>query len=105
MVWFFNMLPFLSLFFRQLYRIHVKYLNRATVARANPLNANLYIYKERSKGRIKKTLQGVKCQSGNSKKYAKGAKEPWIIITSLPKGLNTAKKIIKIYKLTSARHK
>ncbi|HAT8183784.1 TPA: transposase, partial [Legionella pneumophila] len=34
-----------------------------------------------------------------SKKYAKGAKEPWIIITSLPKGLNTAKKIIKIYKL------
>lgn len=23
MVWFFNMLPFLSLFFRQLYRIHV----------------------------------------------------------------------------------
>ncbi|MDX1857166.1 IS4 family transposase, partial [Legionella pneumophila] len=76
-----------------------KYLNRATVARANPLNADLYIYKERSKGRIKKTLQGVKCQSGNSKKYAKGAKEPWIIITSLPKGLNTAKKIIKIYKL------
>ncbi|WP_154694948.1 IS4 family transposase, partial [Legionella pneumophila] len=44
-----------------------KYLNRATVARANPLNADLYIYKERSKGRIKKTLQGVKCQSGNSK--------------------------------------
>ncbi|MDO5169182.1 transposase, partial [Legionella pneumophila] len=27
MVWFFNMLPFLSLFFRQLYRIHVKILS------------------------------------------------------------------------------
>ncbi len=76
-----------------------KYLSRATIARANLLDADLYIYKERSKGHIKKTLQGVKCQSGNSKKYAKGAKEPWIIITSLPKGLNTAKKIIKIYKL------
>ncbi|CZG36605.1 Transposase DDE domain [Legionella pneumophila] len=76
-----------------------KYLSRATIARANPLNADLYIYKEHSKGRIKKTIQGVKCQSGNSKKYAKGAHEPWIIITSLSKGLNTAKKIIKIYKL------
>ncbi|WP_225316757.1 transposase [Legionella longbeachae] len=63
------------------------------------LNADLYIYKERSKGRIEKTIQGAKCQSSNSKKYAKGAHEPWIIITSLPEGLNTAKKIIKIYKL------
>ncbi len=33
-----------------------KYLSRATIARANPLNADLYIYKERNKGRIKKTM-------------------------------------------------
>lgn len=75
------------------------YLNRATIARANPLNADLYIYKEQSKGRIRKTIQGEKCLSSNSKKYAKGANEPWIIITSLPKTLNTAKRVIKLYKL------
>lgn len=71
-----------------------KYLSQATIARKNPLNAVLYIYKEQSKGRIKKTIQGDKCQSSNSKKYTRGANEPWIIITSLPEGLNTAKKVI-----------
>lgn len=76
-----------------------KYLSRATIAKRNPLNASLYIYKEQSKGRMRKTIQGEKCQSSNSKKYAKGANEPWVIITSLPDGLNSAKKITKIYKL------
>lgn len=76
-----------------------RYLSGATIARRNPLNASLYIYKDHKKGRIKKTIQGEKCQSSNSKKYAKGANEPWVISTSLSEGINTAKRVIKIYKL------
>ncbi|MCW8399152.1 hypothetical protein OQJ26_10145 [Legionella sp. PATHC038] len=53
-----------------------KYLGQATVAKANPMNVELYIYHGKNKGRIKKTIQGEKCRSSNSKKYAKGANEP-----------------------------
>lgn len=49
-------------------------------------DADFYIYKESSKGRIKNKIQGAKCQSSNSKKSAKGANEPWIIIMSLQEG-------------------
>jgi hypothetical protein len=37
-----------------------KYLGQATVAKANPLEVNLYIFQGKSKGRIKKTIQGEK---------------------------------------------
>lgn len=76
-----------------------KYLGQVTVAKANPMDANLYIFQGKSKGRIKKTIQGEKCCSSNSKKYAKGAKEPWVIVTSLADSHTTAKKVMKLYKL------
>jgi hypothetical protein len=76
-----------------------KYLGHATVAKANPMDINLYIFRGKSKGRIKKTIQGEKCCSSNSKKYAKGANEPWVIVTSLADSHATAKKVMKLYKL------
>jgi hypothetical protein len=76
-----------------------KYLGQVTVAKANPIDMHLYTFREKSKGRIKKTIQGEKCRSSNSKKYAKGAKEPWVLVTSLPQHHTTAKKVMKLYKL------
>lgn len=76
-----------------------KYLAKATVAKKNPLEMNLYLFQGKSKGRIKKTIQGDKCRSSNSKKYAKGAKEPWVLVTSLPQHHTTAKKVMKLYTL------
>lgn len=76
-----------------------RYLGQAMVAKSNPLQVNLYIYQGKSKGRIKKTIPGDKCCSSNSKKYAKGASEPWVLATSLPEKHATAKKIIRLYSL------
>jgi len=76
-----------------------KHLGYATVAKANPMDMNMYIMSGKKKDRVKKTRNGKKCQSSNSKKYEKSAKEPWVIITSLSHGHATAKKVMKIYKL------
>lgn len=76
-----------------------KYLGQVTVAKANPIHVNLYLFQGKNKGRIRKTVQGEKCRSSNSKKYAKGANEPWVIVTSLPQNYDTAKKVIRLYKL------
>jgi hypothetical protein len=76
-----------------------KYLGLVKVARNNPMEMKMYMVFGKDKGRIKKTRLGIKCQSSNSKKYAKGAKEPWVIVTSLLHQHNAAKKIIGLYKL------
>ncbi|WP_230306269.1 ATP-binding protein, partial [Legionella pneumophila] len=46
MVWFFNMLPFLSLFFRQLYRIHVNLIKNALYVIAMAQRGEINIWTE-----------------------------------------------------------
>jgi len=79
-------------------RMRPKHLGLVTVAKANPMDMNMYLVKEKKKNRIKKTKNGEQCKSSNSKKYAKSANEPWVIITSLPHKHSSTKKIIKLYK-------
>lgn len=75
-----------------------KYYGHVTVAKANPMEMNMYTMLDKKKNRVKKTKCGKKCQSSNSKKYAKSAKEPWLIITSLPHKHSSAKKVMKLYR-------
>lgn len=75
------------------------YLFQAFLAKKNPLKCYFYIYKGKNKNRIKKNLRGQKVQCSSSKKHAKAAKEPWLIVTSLPTEQLNAKQIIDIYKL------
>lgn len=75
-----------------------KFLGKVSVARQNPLEVNMYIVLEKRKGRFKKTRHGKKCISSNSNKYSKGAKEPWVLVTSLNHNKTSAKKIVKLYK-------
>ena len=58
----------------------------------------MHIVLGKKKGRFKKTRHGKKCISSNSNKYSKGAKEPWVLITSLKHNNTTAKKVVKLYK-------
>jgi hypothetical protein len=74
-----------------------KYLGELTIAKSNPFAMNVYIMKNKNKNRIKKTKVGKKCQSSNSKKYAKGANEPWVIVTSLSHKHSSAKNVMKLY--------
>ena len=75
-----------------------RFLGKVSVARKNPLEVNMHIVLGKKKGRFKKTRHGKKCISSNSNKYSKGAKEPWVLITSLKHNNTTAKKVVKLYK-------
>jgi hypothetical protein len=57
----------------------------------------LYRYKSKKTGRKAKTKWGNVQQNGRSLKHAKGNKEPWILVSSLPESYNIAKKVVKIY--------
>jgi hypothetical protein len=57
----------------------------------------LYRYKSKNVGRKSKTKRGNIKQSKQSLKYAKGKKEPWLLVSSLPESSKIAAKVIKIY--------
>jgi len=76
-----------------------RFIGQTTVAKSNPMKMGMYMMLGKKKNRIKKTKKGKKCQSSNSKKQARSAREPWVIVTSLSHNNSTAKKVMKIYKL------
>jgi len=56
------------------------------------------LYKGRKKGRIKKKLRGGKSQCSTDKYQEKKAKEPWFLISCLPKKWDkNPKKVMKLY--------
>ncbi|MDP3559793.1 MAG: IS4 family transposase [Legionellaceae bacterium] len=59
----------------------------------------LYRYKSKKTGRKAKTKRGNVKQNAQSLKHAKGAKEPWLLVSSLNEGSQVAEKVIKIYKM------
>lgn len=71
---------------------------RGQIAKSNPFDTTFVLYKKRSKGRHKITKQGEISRSSNSKQHANGAKEPWLLITSLSISSRIAKRVVKIYK-------
>lgn len=74
------------------------YLFETLLAKDNRLKCYFYVYKSKNKNRIKKNLRGKKVQCSSSKKHAKAAKEPWLLVTSLSIEQFNAKQIIDIYK-------
>ncbi len=74
------------------------YLFEAWLAKDNPLKCYFFIYKGKNKNRTKKNLRGKKVQCSSSKKHAKAAKEPWLLVTSLSIEQFNAKQMIDIYK-------
>ena len=69
----------------------------AQLSRSNTLSTTLVLFKGKSKGRSSINCFGQKRQNSNTKKYAKGAADPWLIATSLPQCSGVAKRVIKIY--------
>lgn len=74
------------------------YLFQSLLAKVNPLKCYFYIYKGKPQNRIKKNLRGKKVQCSVSKKHSRSAREPWLIVTSLPTEKLNAQQVISIYK-------
>lgn len=57
------------------------------------------LYHGQIKGKHKKKKRGGISQDGKDKYYSQKAKQPWLLISHLPAEMNTAKKIVKLYRL------
>ena len=57
-----------------------------------------WVYKGASKGRHKLNQYRKRSLSGDSKKYARSNKEPWVLVTSMEPGKSMASKVVRIYK-------
>jgi hypothetical protein len=69
------------------------------VCRSQPLACTLVLFKGKSKGRHSLTRHTIARQSKCSKVHARGATDPWLIATSLPRTKSLGKKIVAIYRL------
>ncbi len=56
------------------------------------------LYHGSEKGKHRKKKRGGVSQDGKSLYYSKKAKQPWLLVSSLPESLNTAKKVVRLYR-------
>jgi len=56
------------------------------------------LYHGTEKGKHRKKKCGGVSQDGKSLYYSKKAKQPWLLVSYLPESLNTAKKIVRLYR-------
>lgn len=64
---------------------------------SSPITSQFVLYKSSYKGRQSITQKGQKRKSGTSLKAARGAKDPWLLISTLPVNRHFAKRCVKIY--------
>ncbi|WP_157447795.1 transposase, partial [Colwellia sp. MT2012] len=55
------------------------------------------LYKKASKGRSTKTLDGKKSRRSVSLEYAKGGREPWLLVSNMPELEWPAERIVNLY--------
>ena len=69
------------------------------ICRSQPLACTLVLFKGKNKGRHSLTRHNIARQSKCSKVHARGATDPWLIATSLPRAKSLGKNIVAIYRL------
>jgi hypothetical protein len=69
------------------------------ICRSRPLACTLVLFKGKKKERHSLTRHNIHRQSKCSKFHARGATDPWLIATSLPRTKYLGKKIVAIYRL------
>jgi hypothetical protein len=74
-----------------------KSLGEHTIAKQNPFDCNLFIYKKPKVGRVRKNKDGSIKKRNKDHDYEKSAREPWLLATNLPKRHTLAKKVVEIY--------
>lgn len=74
------------------------HLGQALLTEEKQVPVHLVLYKGKGKNRHKRNLNKKICASGKSKKHAKAAKEPWLLVTSLPQARDNPNHIVNIYR-------
>lgn len=74
------------------------HLGHALVTEKEQVPAHLVLYKGKSKNRHKRNLNKKISAASKSKRYAKAAQEPWLLVTSLSQALDNPNHIVNIYR-------
>jgi hypothetical protein len=74
------------------------HLGSALLTEENEVPVHIVLYKGKNKNRHKRNLNKKICASGRSKKHSKAAKEPWLLVTSLPQARGNPNHIVNIYR-------
>jgi Transposase DDE domain len=74
------------------------YLGHGKLTEKHQLPLHLITYRKKSKQRHKLNKSKKISHSGNSKRYSKAHKEPWVLVTSLPWEGDLAKRVVNIYR-------
>jgi hypothetical protein len=86
-----------SLFFQQATG-KPTYLGPALLTEEKQVPVQLVLYKGKSKKRHKRNLNKKISVSAKSKRHSKAAKEPWLLVTSLPQIQDNPNHIVNIYR-------
>ena len=74
------------------------YLGQALLTEDKQVPVHLVLYKGKNKHRHKRNLNKKVSASGKSKRYSKAAKEPWLLVTSLPQVRDNPNHSANIYR-------
>jgi len=74
------------------------YHGEVDIVRYRPFHCHLYLYKQRNKGRVKKTRYGRKACSKHSQKNAQRERSPWLLVSSLTEEQMQAKQLVQLYR-------
>ncbi len=74
------------------------YLGHGLLTEKEQISTHLVLYKGKNKQRHKRNLNKKISASSKSKRHAKAAKEPWLLVTSLPQSQDNPNHIVNIYR-------
>lgn len=86
-----------SLFFEQATGKPV-HLGHALLTEKEQVPVHMVLYKGKTKNRHKRNLNKKISAASKSKRHAKAAKEPWLLVTSLPQAQDNPNHIVNIYR-------
>lgn len=86
-----------SLFFKQATGKPV-HLGHALLTEKEQVPVHIILYKGKNKNRHKRNLNKKISAAGKSKRYSDAAKEPWLLVTSLPQARDNSAHIVNIYR-------
>lgn len=75
-----------------------RYLGPVDLVRRQPLTCQAYLLRQKSRGRIRKTVFGHRCEGKHSQKNAHRERTPWLLVTSLPRQQANTRQVIRLYK-------
>lgn len=86
-----------SLFFKQATG-KPAHVGHALLTEKERVSVQIVLYKGKNKNRHKRNLNKKISASGKSKRYSNAAKEPWVLVTSLPQTRDNPAYIVNIYR-------